>query len=314
MSFPRIETIEDLAQLTRLSKGLIYRLSGFNSKFYRIIKRKKKSGGIRIIREPSKAMKAVQSWILRFILDKIDLPDYATGFRPQKNIADNAIIHKGNQFILCYDIEDFFPSISYARVYNVFKMINYNSFICHMFTSLCTCNGVLPQGAITSPALSNIVSTRMDSRIGNYVGKYMVYYSRYADDITLSAKSIAKLQKVSHFVKHIIRDEGFLLNPNKTRYLTPSRCRKITGIVLSDDSMGIGKRTKLHLRVLIHCALCNSKLDAEARQKMIRSLSGWMAFLYSVDKTGMWQLKKYTERLVEKYNITDYHIIFPHGI
>lgn len=293
---PLVEDLKDLADYGHLSAGLLYRLSKYNDNFYKSFQLPKKTGGFRIISCPSKDMKAVQAWILRNILDQIHVADSATGFRTGKNILDNAKYHEGNRYFLCLDIENFFPSIQYAKVYTIFKTIGYNTHISHIFASLCTCRGKLPQGGVTSPALSNIICIRLDHRISGYVGKRNVAYTRYADDMTFSSLSPGRLVGIKRVALKIIRDEGFELNERKTRFLGPCRQRKVTGLIISDDSLGVGKKRKRILRATIH-RLVTADLSEIERQRLRNHIDGWFAYMNSVDPKGFEQLKTYEERL-----------------
>lgn len=296
VGLPLVEDLEDLTDYVHLSSGLLYRLSKYNNKFYKSFKLPKKSGGFRIIFCPSKEMKAVQAWILRTILDKIPMSDSATGFRTGKNTLDNAKPHKDNRYFLCLDIEDFFPSIPYAKVYTVFKAIEYNSHVSHIFASLCTCKGKLPQGAVSSPALSNIICTRLDHRISGYVGKRNITYTRYADDMAFSSLSPIRLVGTKKVIVEILRSEGFELNKAKTRFLGPRRQRKVTGLIISDESLGVGRKRKRILRATIH-RLVTANLSNIERGRLSRHISGWFAYMNSIDPKGLDQLKLYAKRL-----------------
>ncbi|MCP4650482.1 MAG: RNA-directed DNA polymerase [PVC group bacterium] len=301
---PKFDDLNSFAEKIRLSTGLIYKLYKYSDKHYKIFSIPKKSGGHRIIRAPSKPLKAIQAWILRNILSHVGIIDHATGFRNGTNILDNAAFHIDNRYFLIYDLEDFFPSIGYGRIYNIFKAIGYNSYICHVLTSLCSCEKVLPQGGVTSPILSNIICHRLDKRIIGFVGRHEVTYTRYADDLTFSATSPKYLQRIFNFVIKIIEDEGFTLNKSKTRFMGPKKRRKITGIVMSDNSLGIGKYRKRRLRAEIHNLLVKSpgpKNDETIKKAAY--ISGWLAFIRSIDQDGFDQLIQYLEKLIKKNKI-----------
>ena len=123
---PVVENLHTLADYVHLSKGLLYRLSKYNGKYYKSFKLRKKSGGYRIIHCPSKEMKAVQSWILRNILDQVHVTESATGFRIVQNLLYNVVPHKDNRYFLCLDIYDFFTSIKYSRFFNIFNTLLIN--------------------------------------------------------------------------------------------------------------------------------------------------------------------------------------------
>jgi len=294
--FPAIMDLKELSYKIHLSKSFLYLLWKFNNEFYKEIQLPKKGNGFRSIFCPSKEMKAVQAWILRNILDKVQISDSATGFRKGKNVLDNVNLHKNNRFFLCLDIENFFPSIPYAYVYTIFKSIGYNSHVSHILTSLCTCKDILPQGAVTSPALSNIICIRLDKRIRNYVGKFNITYTRYADDLIFSSMSPRILFRIKKLVIEILINEGFELNKSKTRVMGPCSQRKVTGLVISDNSVGIGRKRKKILRATIH-HFVKKKLSEAKKEKMRNHINGWFAYLKSVDPKGREQLESYLNRI-----------------
>ncbi|MCL5037342.1 MAG: retron St85 family RNA-directed DNA polymerase [Chloroflexi bacterium] len=297
LGLPIITNIDELADLLRLSKDLLYKLSKFNQGFYNIFPIPKKNGGSRIIFCPSKEMKAVQSWILRNILYKIPISNAATGFREGRNILYNAERHKGNKYFLCLDIEDFFPSISYPRVHSIFTKLGYNSLISTIFARFCTCKGILPQGGVTSPAISNIICNHLDKRISGYVGKHNVTYTRYADDITFSALSYKSLLRIKKFVTAIICEEGFTLNESKTRFAGPRRQRKVTGLIIYENCVGIGKKKKKKLRAALYKLANSENLPLNEVEELEKHINGWLSFINGVDKTRYNQLKQYASKL-----------------
>lgn len=301
---PLLEGLHDLADHVHLSPGLLYRLSKHNDKFYKSFERPKKSGGFRIIFCPSKEMKAVQAWILRNILERVHVTESATGFRKGTNVLDNAKRHRSNRYFLLLDIENFFPSIPYAKVYTVFQTIGYTSHISHILASLCTCKEKLPQGAVTSPALSNIICIRLDHRISGYVGKRNVTYTRYADDMVFSSLSPSRVAGVKRFVDRILREEGFVLNESKTRILGPRQQRKVTGIVIGDKSLGVGKKRKRILRAVLH-RLVTANLSNAERERLGRHINGWFGYMNSVDPRGLKQLKLYGKRLLATHEVEE---------
>ena len=289
---PIINNLQDLSDHLRLSKELIYRLSKFNNYHYVSFSIDKKNGGQRTIHCPNREMKAVQSWIMSNILQKVKLSDVAMGFREKKGIRENALAHKDSQYILCMDTDDFFPSIKYPMVYKVFKTIGYNDHVSHILTSLCTCGGVLPQGGVSSPIISNIICIRLDRRLAGYVGKHNVTYTRYADDFTFSSLSFLRLLRIKKFVERIIYEEGFTLNDRKTRFMGKSTRKKVTGLIISDEGVGIGKKEKRVLRAKIYQLLRN-KVKEEDKPKLVRHINGWLAFLLHIDERGVRGLERY---------------------
>lgn len=199
--------------------------------FYRHFSIKKVCGGVRDIYEPLPSLKEIQRWILDNILYKCNYSEFAKGFVIGKSIRDNARFHRKQPKVLSLDIENFFPSIKAGRIYNLFKRLGYQPRLVHLLTSLCTLNGCLPQGAPTSPALSNLISFRIDKRLSGFALKQKVRYTRYADDITFSGDfDEGKLIK---FTRKILVEEGFKLNENKTRLMKQHQRQEVTGIVVN---------------------------------------------------------------------------------
>lgn len=301
--FPLVDSLDSLSRHTCLSQRLLYVLSARNSNFYRRFYRPKKSGGQREILAPSRQMKALQAWILRHILEKVPVHDAATAFRSGRNIALNAEPHQSNRWFLCLDFDDFFPSIPYAKVYTVFRTIGYNSHIAHVLTALCTCDGKLPQGAVTSPTLSNIICLRLDRRISGFAGKRNIAYTRYADDMTFSSMNPNKLIGAKRMVHRIAAEEGFTLNESKTRYMGPRQQCRVTSLVIADNSVGVGKKRKRKLRAAMH-RLVARNLPKEEREILGLHIHGWLAFVQDVDHKRYAQLKTYSAKLSKRYHTT----------
>lgn len=203
-------------------------------------------GGFREIRQPRKDLKAIQAWILRNILDKLAPSPYATAYIKNKNISGNISPHVHNRYFICLDMDDFFPSISIRRVEKVYSLIGYSKKSAYVLARLCTCSNSLPQGAVTSPALSNLIAAKFDRRIAGYTSRRNITYTRYADDITLSSNNPVILCKSLPRIIKIIKSEHFEPNMNKLRVLGPKKRCLITGLVKnsSESKFGIGKRRR----------------------------------------------------------------------
>ncbi|EHA9820815.1 retron St85 family RNA-directed DNA polymerase, partial [Salmonella enterica subsp. enterica serovar Brandenburg] len=225
--------MDDLSHALRLPKEVILKFSFNNDKYYHRVEMKKKTGGIRHIESPLRELKAIQRWVLRTILDKLSPSVYAKGFVRGKSILDNAKPHEGNQYVLNLDLQDFFTNVKASHVYTLFKNIGYNNNIAFILTSFCTKGGYLPQGAPTSPALSNLVCLRLDHRISTYCKKRALTYTRYADDLCISGNKILILQKASYLIKDIICNEGFIINSKKEKFLGPKVRREVTGLTVT---------------------------------------------------------------------------------
>lgn len=299
LGFPEISSLEDLSLRIHLSKGLLYKFAAFPEKQYRSYRIEKPAGGYRQIHQPSYELKAVQGWILRNLLDRLASSSACKGFEREQSIVDNAQPHIGGKAVMLLDIDDFFSSIAAFRVYFVFTLMGYSSRVSALLTSLCTYDGYLPQGAPTSPKLANLACWRMDKRLMGYAGKRRIVYTRYADDLAFSSFSDSNLRPSLPFIKFIIRDEGFQLNPDKFRYMGPSKRHKITGMIIHATGVGIGRQRYRELRAQLH-QLSQSK-DPEAIGREVNYLRGYLAFVQGVDPNRHQQIKAYIGDLIRKY-------------
>ncbi|MDR5615978.1 retron St85 family RNA-directed DNA polymerase [Arsenophonus sp.] len=286
LGLPAIANLNELSSQMRLSSGLIQQLVYKSDAHYKVYHLEKKSGGYREIAQPSRAMKAAQSWILRKILSRLSSSQNAKGFETGESILSNAAPHIGAHVILNIDLEDFFNTVPASHVYSIFHSIGYNKIISHIFTRLCTFKGRLPQGAPTSPKLSNLACHRLDSRIQGYSGPKGIMYTRYADDITLSAFNENKIRKAQPIIEEILKDEGFTINQNKTKVCGTRKRKEVTGLVVSIDGVTIGRTKYRQIRAMIYTML---KSDSSK----LAQVNGWLAYINSVDEKNYARLKKY---------------------
>ncbi len=156
--------------------------------FYRKFKIKKNSGGLREIAEPLPSLKEIQRWILRNILYKCKFNKYVKSYIPNMSIKDNARFHRNQKMVLSIDIKNFFPSIKIKKVFYFFENLGYSNSVSGLLSNLCCLNKSLPQGSPTSPALSNLIFSKVDNRIIGFTRKEGIRYTRYSDDLTFSGE------------------------------------------------------------------------------------------------------------------------------
>ena len=214
----------------------------------------KKSGEERIIHAPKKGLKAIQRTITD-ILSLIYQPnDCVNGFVQKRSIVDNAMSHVSKNYVYNIDLKDFFPSIDMRRVKACLKLppFNLNDKTAFLVANICCeklmvskeVNGeiqnyealVLPQGAPTSPIITNIVSQRLDRRLMGVAKKFGITYSRYADDITFSS-DYNVYQNNSEFIielNRIIGVENFQINESKTRLQKSGYKQEVTGLIVNE--------------------------------------------------------------------------------
>jgi RNA-directed DNA polymerase len=272
---PGFESIADLATAMEMTIGQL-RFLAFDRQtstvsHYIRFKIAKKTGGERLISAPMPRMKAAQHWILDRILEKVPMHAAAHGFRRGRSIVTNATPHVGTDVVVNLDLQDFFPSISYRRVKGVFQALGYSEAIATILALICTeattteveldgrtyfvATGErhLPQGAPTSPAITNLLCRRLDRRLANMALAQGFTYTRYADDLTFSASGDATRQ-LCNILKHtqnIVAHEGLTVHPQKTRVLRKSQQQEVTGIVVN-EKLTIDRATLKKFRATLH--------------------------------------------------------------
>lgn len=301
LGLPVIQTLGDFSKFTHVSKYSIYRLSKYADKYYKTYTIPKKSGEPRVISQPSKKLKGIQSWILVNILNKLKVSNSCKGFEKNSSTCDNVRPHVGANIVLTIDLEDFFHSVKRNHVYSIFKSVGYNGFISSIFTNICTYNGALPQGGPCSPKLANLSTWTLDNRIQGFVGIRGINYSRYADDLTFSGLNPVKFVKIIPRIKAIIESEDFKVNSKKTRIAGSARAKIITGLILSKEAFGIGKQKYKLLRSKVHHLTLP---EQQENTTLLYHVEGWISYIHSVDKDRYTKLGEYINTLAAKHPST----------
>ena len=214
----------------------------------------KRRGGYRNIEAPNPRLKAIQRAILDRLLAPQSVHTAATGFRPGLSIADNARPHLGRRRALKTDLHNFFGTIRRPAVRRVFRGMGFDAPMTKVLVDLCTHRNRLPQGAPTSPALSNLVAAPMDEQLNALSLRRGLTYTRYADDLTFSGESFNRKELVAD-IKQIAAGDGFKLNAKKTRLMASSR-RIVTGLSIgSGEKLTLPRERKREIRKNVHFVL-----------------------------------------------------------
>lgn len=220
------------------------------SDHYRKISLKKKDGSIRNINAPRTYLKVIQWWILDNILNKVNFDKNIFGFVLGRSIVQNAEFHFGAKHILNVDIKNFFPSISFFQVSDVFMSLGYCEKVSNALANICCLDNRVPQGAPTSPALGNLVLRKLDRKLTDLSKMHAIRYSRYADDLTFSSQHWID-SKFFSYVDSLIRKEGFEVNRKKTRFAGPQDRMEVTGIVVN-EKIQPPRRWRKRVRAILH--------------------------------------------------------------
>ncbi len=264
----------------------------------------KRSGGVRLLAAPHRRLAAAQRWVLSQILDKLEVTAHAHGFVAGRSTVTNARHHVGKQLVVNLDLKDFFPSVTFPRVRGLFESIGYSPAVASLLALLTTesprvkvlhdgatywvASGdrALPQGACTSPAISNLVTRKLDRRLAGAAKKLGWTYTRYADDLTVSATAEGKpaMSLMLSRVRAIVRDEGFTINEAKGRVQRAARRQQVTGIVVN-DKLGVPREEVRRIRALLHGAKRTglAAQNRESRPDFDAYLRGKIAYIAMID-------------------------------
>ena len=226
----------------------------------------KKSGGVRRIQAPSSELKKAQRCILRRLLAGLKSHDAAVGFEQGKSIVTGARQHTGKAFVLRFDIIDFFPSTSRTRVYNYFRRIGWNRRVAKLLCRLVTHENSLPQGAPTSPRLSNLINYLMDHCLKQFVARYEGTYTRYADDITISfSDPDCDLEEIIDGVFQYIRWNGYRPHLGKKLKISRRRQRQSVNGLVVNETVNLPRERRRWLRSVKHRAQAHWNLYEASR-------------------------------------------------
>ena len=218
---------------------------------YSEFKIKKKNGSEREIHVPAKLLKDLQKKLLLILTELDKSRPSVHGFLKKRSVFTNAAVHAGSKknFIFNLDLKDFFPTITFARVQGVFRSEPFNLplSVATVLAKACTNRAVLPQGAPTSPAISNYVCRHLDGRLQYLAKKNRATYSRYADDLTFSftnkkrsqlpreiVDTSANMAAVGNALTIAIAEEGFAINQGKVRLRSRHVRMEVTGLTVNE--------------------------------------------------------------------------------
>lgn len=244
--FENVKQLLDVLCITEKQEILFFSKNG-RKNLYRTKEIPKKHGGKRTLKIPVESLKIVQKAINNIILCSIRMSDNAHAYIKKKSIVTNAVPHISAKTLIKIDIKDFFPSINLKHVFHQFRFLGYGENVSKYLAYLCVDDSLnLPQGAPTSPAISNLISLEMDKRIKSFCDLLNLKYTRYADDITISSKArlIRKeIGLIKYMIYHIFTDLGFEANNDKFKVFSSGQRMSVTGVVIN-DKLSIPKAKK----------------------------------------------------------------------
>ncbi len=309
LPLPRLTTPDELADWLALPPEHLIRftdphgLSALNpvtfARHYHCHLIPKRDGTLRLIEEPKPLMKRLQRRILHGLLDHVPAHPAAHGFVKGRNCIAAAASHAGEAVVLGFDLADFFPSISRARLYACFRSLGYPRAVALALMNLTTTitapevlqtpslaarpllqHRHLAQGAPTSPALANLAAFRLDQRLAALARSLNARYTRYADDLTFSGDPhIAPI--LTRAVPEIAHAEGFRLNPRKTRAATSGQRQTVTSLTVNAH-VNVPRPTYDRLKATLH-HLSRPDDPRRADPAFLARLQGQIAWVEAVN-------------------------------
>ena len=260
----------------------------------------KHDGDVRVLRIPDYDLAWHQHYILREILYHIPVSPHACAYRKGQGLVQLAKPHKGHRVLVHLDIRDFFSSITEQAVFDALvEHTGYPKSVAGFLSRLCCHHHRLPQGACTSPALSNICFKNCDDALAALADEGELTYTRYADDLYFSGEKVDAGWLIRE-VKTILKDHGFRLNPKKTRVLGQHQAQKVTAIVVN-EKLQVSRQYRRQLRQELHyLALYGTGAKAagefEFFEDYLQQLLGRISFVLYVDPTNQ-EFRTARERL-----------------
>jgi hypothetical protein len=304
---PPLDSPQQLAEALGLTVGrlrwLAYHRDAATHIHYRRFVIPKRGGGERAIWAPMPQLKAAQHWVLRNVAEKLPVHGAAHGFLPGRSTLTNAAAHTDARAVLKMDLKDFFPTVTLARVKGIFRKAGYREQVATLLALLCTESPrevvglegktyyvslgprCLPQGAPTSPALTNTLCLRLDRRLSGLAARLGWRYTRYADDLTFSLpaghKGPPQTGALMGLVKRVVAAEGFAVNPEKTRVHRRGGRQQVTGLVVNGAGPPRVPRT---LRRQLRAAAHNLRRGKPLKEgETPARLAGYAAYVYMTD-------------------------------
>jgi RNA-directed DNA polymerase len=301
----------------------------------------KRDGSTRLISAPKPQLKEVQRWITREITEHLPVHSAAHGFLVGRSIVTNAQVHAGARVVVKLDIEGFYPTVTFPRVKGLLRKAGLGEQVATLLALLATecpreeltidgktsyvATGPrsLPQGAPTSPSITNALCLRLDCRLVGLAAKLGCRYTRYADDLTFSfhdekpkGKGKAKGKKAAEaepqvegekpdlvgalikVVTRIVAAEGFAIKPKKTRIMRSGRRQRVTGLVVNAAPAGrpVARVSRKQLREL-RAAVKNRELGRPGKGESLDHLRGMAAFVMMTDRARGQQLLERINKL-----------------
>ena len=245
-----INTLNHLAFVLKVEKQEIKTIIANIDKFYyekEIIKTSKQGKIKKRVLNPSiNRLKVIQKRIQKNIFSQLQLPDYAYGAVTGRDNVMNARKHQGKKYNFTTDLKKFFPSINHKKVFEMFRSFNFSPTVSRVLTQLTTYKGKLPQGAPTSPTISNLVFIKTGKKLEQFAIENKLTFTTFIDDLTFSAP--VDFKEKAPCIIDTIQSDGFRISHDKTNYKTKNPM--VTGVIVKNNNLDLPDSYKIKLQNL----------------------------------------------------------------
>jgi len=264
------QTASDIAEVLEVPTGqLLHILYAYpDDKKYISFDIKKKNGGFRQIKAAKRGLRALQGKLSPLLAEHYKLRNSVHGFVKNRSILTNAKQHKRKRYVLNIDLKNFYDHINFGRVRGLFmaKPFNMGDKAATVAAQICIFKNSLPQGASTSPIISNLIASELDRKLSHLGRKYKLTYTRYADDITFSSNNRDFPENIAYYngsnpitsdcyagklLEDTVSSSGFTINHAKTRLQIRGVRQDVTGLTVNEFP-NVPRSYVRNLRALMH--------------------------------------------------------------
>jgi RNA-directed DNA polymerase len=316
LGIPYIHSFPHFAHLTKLPESYLRAIVNRHSANYTLYSIPKRSGGSRFLHIPSDELKALQRWINSEILNRLPVHTSCYSYHKGSSIVHCAEKHCDSKWLIKFDIENFFDTINEVEVYKVYRKIGYKPLIAFGLARICTYEpksvlqnkknwvqfnknsdempfqkkhirhfGRVPQGAPTSPMLSNLVLTNLDEKLSSYAQKRGGIYTRYADDLFISfSQNNFDRQQVSQVIGSVlsqVKSYGYNLRKSKIKVIPPGSNKVILGLSVNDKQVRLTKQYKQNINSHIY-GMVKFGVDKHAIHRGFDSVFGMIDHVFGL--------------------------------
>ena len=297
-NFSDIQTRNDLADLLNIPRSKLTHILYVKKpdSYYSTFEIPKRNGEPRVICAPSGELKQLQErfanvlWLYqKSIWDERGIkPNISHAFEKDKSILTNAKIHRNKRFVLNLDLEHFFDCFHFGRVQGFFeknKNFGVPRDVAIVIAQLVCYKGRLPQGAPSSPIITNLICQGLDVYILKVAKKYKLDYTRYADDLTFSTNDKCFIEVKDKFLKEItgvIKHAGFSINEKKTRLIFKDSRQEVTGLIVN-KKLNVNRVYTRKTKAMAHQLYTTGEYNLDGVSGNLKQLEGRFSFIDQLD-------------------------------